>query len=52
MTRLDDTLDWTTYLAAAAQISEDSDYNLFNLMQGDQKVASVMREGRAFLLEV
>lgn len=50
MTRLDDTLDWTTYLAAAAQISEDSDYNLFNLMQGDQKVASVMREGRAFLL--
>lgn len=51
MTRLDDTLDWTTYLAAAAQISEDSDYNLFNLMQGDQKVASVMREGRAFLLE-
>lgn len=51
MTRLDDTLDWTTYLAAAAQISEDSDYNLFNLMQGDEKVASVMREGRAFLLE-
>lgn len=50
MTRLDDTVDWTTYLATAAQISDDSDYNLFNLMQGDQKVASVMREGRAFLL--
>ena len=43
MTRLDDTVDWTTYLAAAAQISDDSDYPQFAVINGGQKIAVVER---------
>lgn len=43
MTRLDDTVDWTTYLATAAQISDDSDYPQFAVINGGQKIAVVER---------
>lgn len=43
MTRLDDTVDWATYLAAAAQISDDSDYPQFAVINGGQKIAVVER---------
>lgn len=50
MTKLDTSLDWTTYLASAAQISEDSDYSSFNLMVGGQNVTGISRVGHAFVL--
>lgn len=43
MTRLDDTVDWATYLAAAAQVSDDSDYPQFAVINGGQKIAVVER---------
>lgn len=50
MTRLDDTVDWAGYLAAAAQVSDDSDYTLFNMMKGDQKLTTITRDGHAFVM--
>lgn len=50
MTRLDASMDWATYLSAAAQISDDSDYSSFNLMIGGQSVGSVGRDGHALVL--
>lgn len=50
MTKLDAAVDWNAYLAAAAKVSDDSDYSQFNMMQGGQKLTSVKRDGRAFFL--
>lgn len=51
MTKLDASVDWATYLSAAAQVSSDSDFPSFNLMQGEQKIATVNRSDRAFVLK-
>lgn len=43
MTRLDDTVDWAGYLAAAAQVSDDSDYPQFEVISGGQKIEVIER---------
>lgn len=50
MTKLDASMNWATYLSAAAQVSDDSDYSSFNMMIGGQSVSSVRRDGHALVL--